>query len=347
MTHVKWPEIESFHHIRRAVQIYGENVGKTSIAHQGEIVYKPKIKLHGTNAGVTIKNNGKDVFAQSRSSVIGTGNDNMGFAAWVEENRDFFSELQHPLGDVTTIFGEWCGQGIQKGVAISQIGRKIFAIFAVQVDDKVFADPIEIANIVRGVHEDVVILPWGYDASNFGMSPGLAIDWTDEASMEYVVKAINLIIDEIDNNDPWVSVTFNVDGAGEGLVWYPISLTETDGSIDRENLGRYMFKTKGEKHQVIKTKQAAQIDPEVAKSVDEFVDLVVTEARLEQGAREVNRGELGFDTKLIGPFLAWFGKDVSKECQAELDAAGLEWKQVAKAVQGAARKWYLEKIKEI
>ena len=345
MSHVKWPEIEGFHNVRKAVKAYGDNVGETSIAHQGSIAYRPKIKLHGTNAGVTLKNNGKDVFAQSRENIIGTGNDNMGFAAWVEKNCDFFEIA--PLGEVTTIFGEWCGPGVQKGVAISQIPHKIFAIFAVQVDDRVFVDPVEIANLVRGQHDDIVILPWGFDSASFSTGTNIKVDWTDVASMEFAVKSINPIIEDIDGSDPWVKMVFNVEGHGEGLVWYPISLTGIDGSIDRDALSSYMFKTKGEKHQAVKTKKAAQLDPEVVASVDGFVELVITEARLEQGAREINRGELEFTNKLIGPFIGWVGKDVNKECQDELEASDLEWKQVAKAVQTAARKWYLKKIEEI
>ena len=350
MSHVKWPEIEGFHNVRKAVKAYGDNVGETSIAHQGPIIYRPKIKLHGTNAGITLKNNGKDVFAQSRTSIIGTGNDNMGFAAWVEENRDFFKMA--PLGEVTTIFGEWCGPGIQKGVAVNQIPTKIFAIFAVQVDDRVFVDPVEISYLVSDIHEEIVILPWGWSADTFKsattkIGTRLSIDWTDQESMEFAVNYINPIIDDIDKADPWVKEIFKVDGPGEGLVWYPISLEGTNGSIDRDNLSNYLFKTKGEKHQAVKTKQAAQLDPEVAASIDSFVELVLAEARLEQGAREINRGELEFSNKLIGPFIGWVGKDVSKECKAELEASGLEWKQVVKAVQTSSRKWYLQKIEEI
>ncbi len=338
MSHVKWPEIEGFHNVRRSVQAYGENVGETSVAHKGAIIYKPKIKLHGTNAGVTLKNNGKDVFAQSRSSIIGTGNDNCGFAAWVEKNRDFF-EIS-PLGEVTTVFGEWCGPGIQKGVAISNIDRKIFAVFAVQVDNRVFVDPIEIANLVRGIHDDVIILPWATVDT-------LSVKWTDEENIKAVVNIINPMVDEIDSVDPWVKAVFDVDGPGEGLVWYPISLTETDGAIDRDALSSYLFKTKGTSHQSTKTKYAAQIDPEIVANVDEFVELMITEARLEQVAREINRGELEFSNKLIGPFIGWISKDVNKESIAELDASDLTWKQVSKEVGHAARKWYLTKLREI
>ncbi len=337
MSHVKWPDIEGFHNVRKAVKAYGDNVGPTSIAHKGAIVYKSKIKLHGTNGAITLKNNGKDVFAQSRSSIIGTGNDNCGFAAWVEKNRDFFEMA--PLGEVTTIFGEWCGPGVQKGVAISNIDRKIFAVFAVQVDDKVFVDPIEIANLVRGQNDDVIILPWGDQNT-------VIVDWTDETSMQKAVDIINPMVDAIDSVDPWVKEVFNVEGNGEGLVWYPISLTDTDGSIDRDALSQYLFKTKGEKHKDKNLRRgAAQLDPEVVAGSAEFAELVLSEARLEQGVTEAAKGE--YADRMIGPFLKWVSTDVNKECQDELEASGLTWKEVSKSVMNGARTWYREKIKEI
>ena len=53
-----------------------------------------------------------------------------GFATWVAQNIKYFAYLK---GDRNlTIFGEWCGSNIQKGVAVSQIGRKVLAVFAIQ-----------------------------------------------------------------------------------------------------------------------------------------------------------------------------------------------------------------------
>lgn len=93
----------------------------------------------------------------------------------------------------------------------------------------------------------------------------------------------------------------------------------------------------------MKTKQPVQIDPEVAQSIDDFVNLFVTPARLEQAVTEVGCGE--FDTDKIGAFLKWFNADVQKESVAELEAAKLTWKEVNKAVMNAAKKWYQDKSK--
>ncbi len=102
-----------------------------------------------------------------------------------------------------------------------------------------------------------------------------------------------------------------------------------------------VFKAKGEEHQVVKTKQPVQIDPEVAKSIDEFVALFVTENRLEQFAQKIG----DFDMKKTGNFLKIFLEDVVKESTAELEASKMTWKDVNNAVSNKARAWWMDKCK--
>lgn len=337
MTFSKWASIEGFHNVRK-------NVTKYEL-YEGSITYRGKIKLHGTNAGIVIKPSG-DVFAQSRSAIIGTGNDNAGFAAWVENTKDVWST---PDGDVQfTVFGEWCGRGIQSGVAITQVEEKQFAIFSIQIGDydengnaTMIIEPHEIMHFLIG--RDIVppsnvhILPW------YGEE--ITLDYGDTPTLEAAAEIMNAAVNIVEECDPWVKEVFNTEGIGEGIVYYPISF-QKDGRIDRWHMSTFMFKAKGDAHKVTKQKNSVQIDPEVVASTEEFVALVVTESRLEQGAMEVNRGVLGFDAKLVGPFLKWFNGDVNKECTDELEASGLEWNQVAKGVSTAARNWYLKKTKE-
>lgn len=308
------------------------------------VAYRSKVKLHGTNAGITVKYNG-EVFAQSRSRIIAVGDDNMAFAAWVDKTKDFWTKFA-PVDSQITVFGEWCGKGIMKGVAISQIPEKVYSIFAIQYGDSdygastVAIEPAVISNALdkAGTRpENVYVLPW--------YSEAVEVDFNDDEKLQKTVDLLNEMVDKVEKEDPWVKEVFEVSGTGEGLVFYPIS--PVAGNLVREDFSQFVFKAKGEKHQVIKSKKAVEIDPIVAASVDDFVEKVVTEARLEQGAREINRGELEFDIKLIGPFIGWIGKDVKKETEAELKASDLEWKQVTKALSAAARKWYLEKIEEI
>jgi hypothetical protein len=62
------------------------------------------------------------VYAQSRSRIIAPGNDNHGFARWVYENA---STLVTDLGKGLH-FGEWWGQGIQRGYGLTEKRLSLF-----------------------------------------------------------------------------------------------------------------------------------------------------------------------------------------------------------------------------
>ena len=119
-----------------------------------------------------------------------------------------------------------------------------------------------------------------------------------------------------------------------------VSLFRPGIKIKRKYFSNFAFKAKGGKHRVLKQKEAVQIDPEVVASIEEFVTLFVTEARLEQGLAEV-----GADIKKTGNFIKWFSQDVYKESVVELEASELEWSQVVKGIETAARNWYIAKCK--
>lgn len=333
--HIKFPKIQGFHNVRKSVS-----------GHVDEVNYRGKVKLHGTNAGVQIKN--KEIFAQSRERTITPGDDNMGFARWVFENEEYFKQIKvfhtrvkqadYPV----TVFGEWCGQGIMSGTGISDIGKKIFAVFAIQVgytsedhNDKSYmiVEPEEIRKILPE-HDDVFVLPW--------LTNEFEVNFVDTDHLECTASLLNGIIEGVEQEDPWVKETFGISGIGEGVVFVPI-----EKDLNHYRYSKLAFKAKGEKHKVNKQKKSVQIDPEVAASIDDFVANALTEARLEQGAREASRGELSFDKKKIGPFLKWITQDVKVEMNDELEASELNWKLVQKAISNRARMWYINKSEEI
>lgn len=218
--------------------------------------------------------------------------------------------------------------GIQRGVAISEIPKKVFAVFAARPldgSDTLIVEPAELTKLVSGI-PDTYVLPW-YEQS-------IDINWrqTDDDLTKAIVP-INQWVLDIEANDPWVEKTFGVKGTGEGLVFYPTS-TPHLGWSSFQNL---VFKAKGEKHKNIKTAAPAQVSAEAAASIDAFVELVLTTARLEQGATAVG----GYDLKNTGKFVQWCLKDVEKETQDELDASGLSWKDVSKPLSDRARTWYV------
>ncbi|AFZ37779.1 t-RNA-binding domain-containing protein [Stanieria cyanosphaera PCC 7437] len=319
LTFQKWTSIELLHNVKRNLDILGEAV---------TITYRAKVKLHGTNAGIQVTTEGK-VAAQKRSQIITSKSDNAGFAAWVENNLEYFSALR--TSENLAIFGEWCGNNIQKGVAISQLKRKIFAIFAIQIGDdlitpkKLEVRPEKISQMLPK-HEDIFVLPY-YGAA-------ITLNFGNEEQLKAAVHTINEMVEAVEKSDPWVKATFGIEGIGEGLVMYP----DTNSIVERANYTDYMFKAKGAKHQVIKTAKPVSIAPEKVENIAQFVNLFVTEARLQQAVTEACDGQ--YDLKRMGDFLKWFALDVQKESVAELEAADLTWKEVNQSLMNEAKQWY-------
>jgi len=333
----KFSSIEGFHLIRR-------DIGKNPYVDETKtFTYRGKIKLHGTNGGVCITPHGK-VIAQKRTSLIDVSNDNYGFAAWVEKNKDYFKEISLAINDNVYIFGEWCGPGIQKSTAVSQIPNKIFAVFAIQFgasdneNSRVIIHPENIEDFLCGTRPaGMYILPW--------YTNPLDVCYVNKTSLETAAKILNTNVEDVEKCDPWVKNVFDIENVGEGLVYYPVSEMDNLGMIERRTMSSIMFKAKGEKHQVNKQKNPVIINSEEVKSAKEFVEKFVTDNRLEQGLQEGSKGE--FSHKMVGPFLGWVSKDVKKESVAEIKDSGLDWKFLQKYVTTRAREWYLDKLTNV
>lgn len=346
MPFIAWPEIESFHHIRKFIRVDpGEWwMKKEQLSGNSVVTYKAKVKLHGTNAAVQVLPDGT-VLAQSRTGIITPENDNAGFARWVKNNEEAWRKAFevksnwdgsiHHVGFI--VYGEWIGPGIQKGVAVSEIPKKSFAVFAARPfgkdglpTDDLIVNPNGLKLFVQDV-PDTYAIPW-YPQS-------IDIDWKkSDEELTQAIAPINEWVAAIEACDPWVEETFGIKGTGEGLVFYPTS-KEHYGSF--ETFQNLCFKAKGEKHKNIKTAAPAQVNPETAASVDAFVELVLTTARLEQGATAVG----GYDLKNTGKFVQWITGDIQKECGDEMSASNLDWKQVQKPLADKARAWYIAEAK--
>lgn len=81
-------------------------------------------KLDGTNAQLLIDETGKNMLVGSRNRYLTLNNDNYGFARWCNAN---FEDLLR-LGPGRH-FGEWWGNGIQRGYGLKE---KRFSLFNVQ-----------------------------------------------------------------------------------------------------------------------------------------------------------------------------------------------------------------------
>lgn len=371
MTFIAWPEIVGFHNIRKFIRVDpGEWWQKKELLSGSSVVtYRAKVKLHGTNAAVQVHTDGS-VVVQSRENIISVEKDNAGFARFIAATCMVVPKAgpqkcwENAKGHI--LYGEWCGPGIQKGVAIAAIPKKVFAIFAARPldgSDKLIVEPDELSALLTdelrayGVH----VLPWYTRPAMHGTDTRVAniltIDWrqTDE-ELSKTIAPVNDWVMEIEANDPWVKETFGVDGTGEGLVFYPYS----EAHRGFESFTNLCFKAKGEKHKNIATAKPVQVNAEAAASIEAFVNLVLTEARLEQGAKAVGGTHIKYQNSMVqggpevttfsdtltGKFIAWVSADVEKETKDELAASNLTFKEVQKAISTKARTWYLAKVKQ-
>lgn len=372
---VAWPKIENFYTVRR-------NLHAVPLEGDPKVVYKAKTKLHGSNGGIVLYEDGQ-VMALSRVKTITPGkDDNAGFARFVSEGT--WTNLCK-WGRRLVIFGEWCGPGIQKGMAINQLPDRVFAIFAILNvtpghEDELIVEPAEIFAIV-GEMPRTYVIPWhssekstdeavnawhdepvveGVSSPNLYEAMGMTyeeyllwvanpknhpghrygIDWSKTSEeLTPMIDKINGHVLEVEACDPWAKETFGVEGLGEGLVLFPISHPGLAA------FQRLAFKAKGEKHATVAHTKPVQADPTVVWGAEAFAEMVITPARLEQGARAVAEGELTFDVKNLGLFLRWIGEDVTKETKAELVASGLTLKVALAACTFRAKLWYLAQIK--
>ena len=304
------------------------------------VPYRGRVKLHGSNAAIVCRPDG--LRAQSRNREITPDDDNLGFASFafakptIEVVRELEVELREANGlepdQPLALFGEWIGPGVQKGVGVAELASRQWVLFAVATrgeDDKhkhYFELPslgVRFASL--GIYSIVDGPQWNVE-----------LDFGHRAALELASDAIEEATAAIDARCPWAA-RFGVEGVGEGLVWQPIGEHFGDSEL--------FFKSKGTRHQVAARKpkterKSSLLDPEQLASVEAFVAYSVTETRLAQGLDYLREQGLTVEMRNLGPYLKWLAGDILRECAAELEHNALEWKQVAKPVNEAAKTWF-------
>lgn len=347
----KFPSIENF------VGLHHEVKKNIFVNDRPVINYRGKIKLHGTNAGVnmhkTVAGDKAANYAgelsitpQKRTSYISPLDDNAGFAKWVQVNYKFFTNvfdrLDSPDADVT-VFGEWAGKGIQKSDAVSKIEEKNFFIFAIRVDDKWITDPRDLFFYtgISGIVNDrqINVLPWSTEE--------LKVDFSSSIDVQKFVDHVNVLTEPLNQIDPYIKERFGIEDHGEGFVFYPI-IDSTPYMTDKQF--DFVFKAKVEAHSMSGNKnKSAEVDPILHDNAAKFAADFVTDARLKQALSEVYPGRDMSDAtrKDTGPILAWVCRDVLKESVATLEASGMDWKQVSKAVASRTSHMYFKLLESM
>lgn len=342
--HISFPSIERFANVIKAVNHKYNFVGLDEIR---EPIYdhgKPKptlefegtVKLHGTNFGVCY-NAIDGMWSQSRENIITPQKDNAGSAFFVESRKDVFMDLFIKVADkynintkenTISIFGEWGGKGIQKGVAISELDKSLFIFAHLKVspfpkdeEDKPTSYWLD-SSFVKSVDDRIynikdyptftIVIPF----NNPLLIQNKLIEWTLE----------------VEDQCP-VGKAFGIEGVGEGIVF---SYLNDKGEL-------FMFKSKGEKHaKGSKVTTLKPVDEEKLNAIIDLVNIVTPDWRLQQAIEKtfdlMNGGQL--DIKKMGDFIKNVMADVLKEEVDTIAKAGFEFKDINGKIAERSKQYF-------
>lgn len=329
---IKFPKIRQFKDAIKEITVKEHYV---NIDGMPVLKFQGTVKLHGTNGAVVQQPSGERT-VQSRNRILSIKSDNAGFAAFVHGKAKYFDSIFENIlkeeDEAIAVFGEWCGEGIQKGVGISTL-EKMFVIFAIRArksEENARWIPVENLSLNQEHKENNIHLITEFPTYD------IDIDMSNpKTSQQKLVE----ITEQIEKECP-VAREFQVEnGTGEGAVW----ICKTSGYESSD----FWFKVKGEKHSVSKVKSLASVDPEKIKNVQEFTDMSVTENRCLQGLDFLReKGVEKPSVKDTGIFLSWLVNDILEEEVDSLVESGLCAKDVNKTISTIGRKWFFKWLEE-
>lgn len=319
---IAFPSIESLRHVVKTV----EGHCKINNLPLPSVDYVGTVKLHGSNASVRFTEDGQ-IIPQSRSRVLAVGDDNFGFAAFVEKNKEVIGWLND--GGDCTVYGEWCGGNIQPKVALERL-EKHFVVFSVFA----YGRMMTCKEAFESNAGDTAL----YNAAGIyfiDQVPTYKVT-VDFSRPEDIVDHLTDLTIAVEKECPWGKFR-GVSGIGEGIVWAPV-----DASLPFE----WWFKTKGLEHKKDAKAPKVEVAPEVLKDQRALAEKLLPQWRLEQGISVLRERGLDVEPKNIGVYLQWISEDILKEEQDVMAANGTDWKKINPIVLQRARQYILELCKK-
>jgi RNA ligase len=291
---------------------------------QESIKFKGTVKLHGTNAGIGYSEK-HGLWCQSHKRIITPDNDNYKFAQWVEDNKKEVITFMKNIADfykvnleenVIILYGEYCGGKIQKNVAISGLNTMlvIFDIATGTYEDcnKSFVDSDEVYLKWFNISDCKIPFPTQLSIYNIEKFDTYEIEMDInnlETARNQLIELTNAIEKECPVGKYFGRIPCKDCTTGEGIVW------RCSYKLDNGYSRILRFKVKGEEHSTTKVTTMTGVNVEHINSIKSFINLSVTENRLNQGISEIFGEEEPNNTwfKKIGKFNQWVVHDVKKE----------------------------------
>lgn len=321
-------DIESLRHVCEDVKRHCDYAEKEV---RPTVRFRGTVKLHGTNGGVRVA--GTNVTAQGRNRVLTLTSDNFGFAHFTSGREHDFRMLaaiaSRSISDEVTMYGEWCGQGIQKKVAVASL-PKMFVVFAIY--NHTTDAWIDIHEVSPSVEELAFLNSKNIFLITQAPTFEVEIDFNNPTPAAELISQYTLQVEEC---CPF-SATHGVEGMGEGIVWvsydYPV---------------RLYFKSKGEKHKKGGERTQVAVDPEKVANISALVDLLLPEWRLEQGFSYLRENNIPLANTSTGEYLKWIAKDVLKEESDRIAANPYPWKELQGTIMVRAKDYFFRELNEM
>ena len=287
------------------------------------ITFSGTVKLHGTNAAVGYSDK-HGIWTQSRRRIITPEDDNFKFAGWVNNNKNdviiFMKELANYYKidlneNVIIVYGEYCAGKIQKNVAISGLDL-MFVIFDVAIatyedcnktnvnDDEIYLKWLDLEDCKVEFPNQKLSIYSIYQFQTYSIDVNLN-------DLSSVKNNLIELTNQVEKECPVGKYFGRVQGkdctTGEGIVW------RCSYQLDNGYKRIFRFKVKGDEHATSKVK--TMTGDSMMMDIKEFIEMSVTENRLNQGIREIFGDEEPDNSwfKNIGKFNQWVVHDVKKE----------------------------------
>lgn len=223
-----------------------------------------------------------------------------------------------------TIAGEWIGEKIQKGVAISHLSKR-FVIISVKMNGSWVLDTLYSG--IEAPHDDIYNIARG----------GIYTSTLHPSDPQRTIAELEPVAEKIAARCPFAE-SFDVVGEGEGLVWKLVPYAD-DADL--------WFKTKGGKFKPTFTpapKTPAKGVAEKREAMEGLARAWVGEQRLEQGWDYLR--EMGMERNLqgIGEFLKWVQNDVLVEERGYVQENEVDEGMLRMEIMKVAKPWFLERV---
>lgn len=344
----KYPSIRQFRDVAT------ETVAKYSGIDDSKLkaTYRRTIKLHGSNSSIVFPLNGtNEIYAQSRNRIITPENDNAGFARWVEDNSNsiqdcFYEHMPDQHEDWTlvshiVVYGEWCGQGIQKGTALNQL-PKMFVVFGVRV---IYNSDVEDTrnrwSYIECQEEDILTNTYKYapfSEHSIGMYNINEFNTTDIVEIDFSnpVETQRILLEDVEKVGACcpLALALGATGTGEGYVYEPLN-----------GVYHNSFKVKSKSHSVSKTEHMSEENLKQMESCSELADKFLTLRRYYQGLDYLVEMDIDpYSTNNVGHFIKWVVGDIKKEHSEMVAELGFKQSIVNMYAAKHAKEWFFNNI---